>query len=239
MRLIISPEPALLGFLLDGPVHGYDLYKQVNAHLGLVWAVGMSQMYAIVKTFETRGWVRSRLRSQSMRPSQKVLELTPAGRVVFEDWVHQPAHGLREFRVDFFLRLYFARRAGARFAQELVEGQIAACRVELENLRTRSAEAGAAEQELYQLARDFRIKQLTTILKWLESHRGQLIQSSRSPEPAGPRKRSPPKPASRLRSRGRRQSMIEGPPTDLAGRGKARPLREKSEGEVFSGEKDQ
>ncbi|HEX9077029.1 MAG TPA: PadR family transcriptional regulator [Anaerolineae bacterium] len=238
MRLTISPEPALLGFLLDGPVHGYDLYKRVNAHLGLVWAVGMSQMYAIVKTFETRGWVRSRLRSQSTRPSQKVLELTPAGRAAFEEWVHQPAHGLREFRVDFFLRLYFARRAGARFAQELVEGQRAACRDELENLRTRSAEADITEEDLYQLARDFRIKQLTTILKWLDSHRGQLIRPSHSNTPVGPRKRSPPKRASQLGSRGRRPSTVEGPPTGLAGLGRARHWGDEGEGEVFSREND-
>ena len=178
MRLNITPEPALLGYLLGGPVHGYDLYRQVECDLGVVWRLSLSQLYAIVKTFETRGWVRSRLRSQSTRPSQKILELTPAGRAVFEEWVHQPAHGLREFRVDFFLRLYFARKSGTRFAQELVEGQMAACRDELENLRTRSAEAGAAEEELYQLARDFRIKQLTTILKWLKRHRSQLIQPS-------------------------------------------------------------
>jgi DNA-binding PadR family transcriptional regulator len=238
MRLTISPEPALLGFLLDGPVHGYDLYKQVNAHLGLVWAVGMSQMYAIVKTFETRGWVRSRLRSQRTRPSQKVLELTPAGRAVFEDWVHQPAHGLREFRVDFFLRLYFARRSGARFAQELVDGQVTACRDELENLRMRSAEAGVAEEELYRLARDFRIKQLTTILNWLESHRDQLIQPSYSHVPVGPRKRSPSKPASRLRSRGRRSSMVEDPPIDVAGQGRSRAWGDKDKGGVISGEND-
>ncbi|MGE5261896.1 MAG: helix-turn-helix transcriptional regulator [Acidobacteriota bacterium] len=180
MRLTISPERALLGFLLDGPKHGYDLNKQVNAHLGRVWTLRLSQLYAIVKTFETRGWVRTHVRSFGKRPSQKVLELTPAGRAAFEEWLRQPAHGLREFRVDFFLRLYFARTVGAQFAQGLVAGQITACREELETLRSWRAEAGNAEEELYQLARDFRISQLTSILKWLESHRAQLIQPSRS-----------------------------------------------------------
>lgn len=187
MRLTISPERALLGFLLDGPKHGYDLNKQVNAHLGLVWTLRISQLYAIVKTFETRGWVRTHVRSHGKRPSQKILELTPAGRAAFEEWLRQPAHGLREFRVDFFLRLYFARTAGEQFAQGLVAGQIAACREELGTLRSRRAEAGATEEDLYQLARDFRIRQLTTILKWLESHRAQLTQPSQSSKRTSPR----------------------------------------------------
>jgi hypothetical protein len=114
--------------------------------------------------------------------------LTPAGRAAFEEWLRQPAHGLREFRVDFFLRLYFARRVGTQFAQGLVAGQIAACREELGTLRSWRAEAGDAEEELYQLARDFRISQLTSILKWLESHRAQLIQPSRSRKPTLPRR---------------------------------------------------
>jgi PadR family transcriptional regulator, regulatory protein AphA len=196
MRVSISPEPALLGFLLEGPVHGYDLYKRLNRQLGLVWHVGLSQMYAIVKTFEARGWVRIRLRRQETRPAQKLLELTPDGRQAFDDWLHQPARGLREFRVDFFLRLFFARAAGTSFAQALVDGQIAACERELENLHRRRVEAGKGEDEFYRLTRSFRIQQLTTIIKWLEGHREQLVQpgplaekeesSTRGPGPNGP-----------------------------------------------------
>ena len=112
MRARISPEPALLGFLLDGPMHGYDLYKRVNQQLGAVWHLGMSQMYAIFNLYAAQGWLRTRMLTQGARPSKKILELTPAGRRAFEAWLDQPARGLREFRIDFFLRLYFARAAG-------------------------------------------------------------------------------------------------------------------------------
>ncbi len=189
MRLTISPEPALLGFLLNGPIHGYDLYKQAHRRLGLVWYIGMSQMYATVKTFERRGWVRIRIRSQGTRPSQKRLELTPAGRQAFDDWLHQPAHGLREFRVDFFLRLYFARNVGASFARSLVDSQIAACQRELERLETPRAEVEIDGDDLPLLIRGFRIQQLTTILRWLESHRTQLIQPPKQSTTSGIGKR--------------------------------------------------
>ena len=178
MRAKISPEPALLGFLVDGPLHGYDLYKQVHQQLGIVWWLGLSQMYAIFNTYAAQGWVRTRTQVQGARPSKKILELTPAGRKAFGAWLDQPARGLREFRIDFFLRLYFARAAGAVTAKRLIDRQIAASQKELETLRSRGVEEEV--DEFTRLTRSFRIQQLTTILKWLENNRAELIQA-RSP----------------------------------------------------------
>lgn len=177
MRARISPEPALLGFLLDGPMHGYDLYKQVNQQLGAVWRLGMSQMYAIFNLYAAQGWLRTRTQAQGARPSKKIMELTPAGRKAFEAWLDQPARGLREFRIDFFLRLYFARAAGVGPTKRLIERQIAASQKELETLRSWETASSDVEDDFNRLTRSFRIQQLTTILKWLESNRPGLIQS--------------------------------------------------------------
>src|SRR2546423_2333294 len=109
----IAPEPALLGLLQDGPLHGYALHKQVVSNLGAVWRLGLSQMYAILKEYETRGWIKTIVTApQNGRPARKMLKLTPQGKRAFEAWMKQSAHGLREFRVDFFARLYFARAGG-------------------------------------------------------------------------------------------------------------------------------
>jgi DNA-binding PadR family transcriptional regulator len=183
MKARISPEPALLGFLLDGPMHGYDLYKQAQQQLGAVWTLGMSQMYAIFNGYAARGWLRTRTQLQGSRPSRKILELTPAGRRAFEAWLDQPARGLREFRIDFFLRLYFARAAGVPAAKRLVERQMAATQKELERLRARETEA----DDFNRLAHSFRIQQLNTILRWLENHRADLIRPNSSPGMAGGR----------------------------------------------------
>ncbi len=199
MRPTNSPEPALLGFLLDGPMHGYDLYKQVNAHLGLLWHIGMSQMYAIVNTYATRGWIQTQVQAQELRPAKKLLEITPAGRQAFEEWLHQPAHGLREFRVDFFLRLHSARVLGAPTVQTLVDHQIASVRREMENLN--KFRKTAQDSELFQLTRDFRMQQLTTILKWLEANRAQLIRFGKSMNVSDARKSPSPRRTSSRRKK--------------------------------------
>jgi DNA-binding PadR family transcriptional regulator len=191
MRLNISPEPALLGFLLDEPKHGYDLYKQVNRHLGMVWHVGMSQMYAIVNSYATRGWIRTQMRSQGARPSRKVLALTPAGRAAFEAWLIQPARGLREFRVDFFLRLHFAEVYGESYVRDLVDQQIGTVQKEMVDLRSRRTTSPDEENSLFELTRDFRIQQLSTIQKWLKANRAELVRLAGGPAPSGPGEREP------------------------------------------------
>ena len=174
MKRNLSPEPTLLGFLLAGPLHGYDLYKEVSAQLGTVWQLGQSQMYAILNDYATRGWIETRVQTQGLRPAKKVLALTPAGRKAFKAWLAQPAHGLREFRVDFFLRLYFARAAGSSPAGRLIDEQISASRRELESLEAFCAEADGDPQAFSNQVRRFRIAQLTTIIQWLEDNRAEL-----------------------------------------------------------------
>ncbi len=166
MKSGISPEPALLGFLRDGPLHGYDLHKRVAVQLGPAWHLGISQMYAILKEYEARGWIKTVVAPQNGRPSRKMLVLTPAGERAFEAWMAQTAHGLREFRVDFFARLYFARSAGRRALRAFLTKQIEATRRELSGLQTTPASSDYAA-----LVTSFRITQLQTILEWLTTLR--------------------------------------------------------------------
>lgn len=161
----IAPEPALLGFLQDGPLHGYDLHKQVVSNLGAVWRLGLSQMYAIVKEYETRGWIKTVTAApQNGRPARKMLKLTPQGKRAFDDWMKQSAHGLREFRVDFFARLYFARAAGRPALRAFLKLQIASLRQEYAALETAEAVSEFSDTVI-----SFRRTQLAAILAWLEN----------------------------------------------------------------------
>jgi DNA-binding PadR family transcriptional regulator len=165
MKSQISPEPALLGFLQEGPLHGYDLHKQVVANLGAVWRLGQSQMYAILKDFEAEGWLKTVSVPQSGRPARKMLELTPAGKRAFDAWMNQTAHGLREFRVDFFARLFFARAAGRPALQTFLTQQLRTTRTEYDSLN----HAGTAS-EFGEVVSGFRRAQLEAMMEWLDAY---------------------------------------------------------------------
>lgn len=170
MKAIITPEPALLGFLRASPLHGYDLHKQVVMQLGPVWHLGLSQMYAILKDYEARGWITTVLTPQAGRPARKMLKLTPQGRRAFDSWMNQSARGLREFRVDFFARLYFARAAGRPALREFLKHQLDETQRERRALSTSKSSSDFAD-----VVRDFRLAQLETIIEWLQQYRKEEI----------------------------------------------------------------
>lgn len=178
MKATISPEPALLGFMQDGPLHGYDLHKQVVSNLGAVWRLGLSQMYAILKEYEARGWITTIVAPQEGRPPRKMLKLTPAGKREFDAWMKQSARGLREFRVDFFARLYFARAAGRPALNKFLTQQIASTQKEHDALQTTNSSS-----EYGQAVASFRRAQLATILQWLTAYQKQ---TRRTPTPKSP-----------------------------------------------------
>ena len=39
----LSPEYVLLGFLNQQPAHGYDLHEHIEAELGQIWHISLSE----------------------------------------------------------------------------------------------------------------------------------------------------------------------------------------------------
>jgi DNA-binding PadR family transcriptional regulator len=178
MRPGTATRFALLGLLLDQPDHGYDLYQRFSdpAGLGQVWHLGMSQMYADLKTLEASGWVRVRTEQQDSHPPKRIFTLTDAGRAAFQAWMAHPSRGLREMRVEFIVRLYFAQRATPNGAAALIARQEKSLREELGRLR----QTGPSPREsalFVQVVHSFRISQIEAAITWLRSVRKLTVRS--------------------------------------------------------------
>ena len=65
-------EQALLGFLMQGPLHGYDLHRRAEDELGRIWHMGISNVYGALKRLEQADHVESTLSPQESRPPRKV-----------------------------------------------------------------------------------------------------------------------------------------------------------------------
>ena len=165
-RTALSPRHALLGLLMRGPMHGYELHQQYERGLGQVWRVGMSQAYALLKELEEAGQVEVRVEQQESRPARKIYSLTPAGRQAFKHWVRQPVANTRDIRVLFLAKLYFLRQLGLDGLGELVEAQIVICRERADGIARQAAELSPDDFE--NLVLGFRHHQLEAIIDWLE-----------------------------------------------------------------------
>lgn len=132
----MSIELALLGYLLDEPAHGYEIYQRLRAPDGLwqVWRMKQSQLYALLKSLEADGLIQSTIAPQSTRPARKMLALTEQGKATFLAWMHSPVDHGREMRIEFLAKLHFALQLDSNGVHSLITTQRNICRSWQEDL---------------------------------------------------------------------------------------------------------
>lgn len=159
---------ALLGYLLQGPVNGYQLHQMVNDPdgLGPIWRLKQSQLYALVSKLEQDGYIRGEIESQEpTRPPRKMYSLTPNGRAAFRSWLRSPVNAHHQMRQEFMAKLYFARLEGEKQVQDIIDAQRAACQKWLESISAEKAEPASFKWFLCQ----YRTGQIKADISWLEN----------------------------------------------------------------------
>ncbi|MEV6883584.1 PadR family transcriptional regulator [Streptomyces sp. NPDC051135] len=73
-------ELAVLGFLYDAPLHGYELRKRITALTGHVRPVAESTLYPAIKRLEKAGLLARTTQPGSVAAPRHVLTLTEEGR---------------------------------------------------------------------------------------------------------------------------------------------------------------
>jgi molybdate-binding protein/DNA-binding PadR family transcriptional regulator len=114
----MSPTHALLGLLVRGERHGYQLKRIVDQEFAPFWRIDFAQLYRSLAKMTRDGWVKVRVQRGTGGPDRKVYTLTARGRRVLLEWLTEPAAD----RNEFFVRLRLAAQAGASPIQ-LIEQQ--------------------------------------------------------------------------------------------------------------------
>jgi PadR family transcriptional regulator AphA len=166
-------EYAALGCLADSRMHGYELQRTLSRRVGSLWRIASSQLYNVLHRIEEDGWIDSTRESDSARPSRTVYRITPKGEAAFESWLGAPVEHLRDIRVEFLAKIYFARRRGHEVATKLVAAQMDV----LESLEAGLARRVGLESDDEVFGRivvSFRRKRVRSMIEWLEENRESL-----------------------------------------------------------------
>lgn len=163
----LALDRALLGFLVQSPRHGYELYATFRRELGDIWQAGRSQVYALLHRLAGQGLVQATPVLQEGRPPRRVYALTDAGRIAFLAWLHAPVPHMRDIRVELLAKLYFCRLLDPDATADLLARQIALCRRRLEALDA-AALAARDARAVAALAASYRRQQVIAIIQWLE-----------------------------------------------------------------------
>lgn len=164
----LTPDDTILGLLAVQARHGYDLLEcfQSRDHLGEVWHLSTSQIYAVLKRLEREGVIIGEKQVIENAPPRICYRLTPAGEQRFLAWLHetQPSASIRRVRVEFLSRLYIARLLNLPTIP-IVKRQQHACQQERETLLAKRRQAAFG---VPYLALDLGVAQLETVMDWLD-----------------------------------------------------------------------
>src|SRR6476469_4132780 len=176
IKLPLTVEHALLGFLRQQPMHAYEIHQTLlrAEALGLVWHIKQSLVYVMLERLEAEAYITAAIEPQGSRPPRKILSLTPDGQEAFAEWLVTPvAHG-RDFRLEFLAKLYFASQDDPANTATLIAMQQLACRDWLVDLRAQ-ADALSESRRYDWLVMQFRIGQIEALVAWLDTCAATVI----------------------------------------------------------------
>lgn len=162
-------EHAILGLLStdDGSGHGYDLARNFSdgQPLAAVLRLEPGMLYHHLKKMEKAGWVTSAVVPQPSRPPRQVYRITESGREELDRWMREPVTHTREIRLEFLVKLYFARRFDPELEARLIAEQLAA----LEKIEAHlGSQADVADPFIRQVY-DLRLAQTRAAIAWIKS----------------------------------------------------------------------
>lgn len=172
-----------LGFLAEGPAHGYELFRRFKTSLGGLWRISESQFYATLKRIEARGLAGSASEARAAGapadeisrggvPPPRVLSLSAEGRALFEAWLAEPtASSSRLLHLEFLARLHFLTRLRPEAVIAAAEAQARALAGDIARLETvlpAMSHADRAALDIGAQSAAFRLSQLRAALAWIE-----------------------------------------------------------------------
>jgi PadR family transcriptional regulator AphA len=173
MKSLPPADYALLGALMPGPKHGYEILHFLAHALESTWQVSPSQLYVLLKRLEQQGLLRSNLKAQDTRPSKRVFSLTAAGERAFLAWLHSPVLHVRELRIEFLAKLFFFYHLSLDGAGLLIEAQVSVLKRIGDKIRNKEK----TEKDAYKkLVLSFKIATVDSWLQWLLEHAKPVME---------------------------------------------------------------
>lgn len=162
----LSPEYLMLGYLMQGSSHGYEIFQSIQSDLSQIWHLSMSQIYNILTRLEKKGYITSEEEVQENQRVRKMLFLTRKGHDHFEDWLFTACPGsARALRIEFLTRHYFMTRLFPDKLPQMIEDQIARMEKDLTVIQSMLAIIDPADFYNHS-AVQMKIDQLNTMLNW-------------------------------------------------------------------------
>lgn len=170
----LAVEFAVLGYLIESPMHGYELRDRLANGLGAFWRIASSHLYQVLHRLDEERWVTCAAKTRAGGPSKHVYRATEEGAAAFWAWSTAPVRHVRRIRVEFLAKIYFLRRLAPERLQDLVDEQLDTLR-ELYGHMMASPRIETDDAELGRLAASYRRSRVAGTIQWLEENERELV----------------------------------------------------------------
>ncbi len=175
MRNQETTEYVVLGVLMSGDMHGYDIRKFLSENLEGIWHVSTSQLYALIHKLEDKALVTGCISSGENQLPRKVLTITREGKKRFTCWVTSPTQHVRELRMEFLTKLFFLRHLNLQGIDTLLKAQIALLMKLKEKVEY---DWGRQKDAFGKVVLGFKRAQFEMCLNWLNSDVAGFIEKT-------------------------------------------------------------
>ena len=155
---------ALLGFLHERPMSGWDLLATAQELIGDFWTVTRSQVYRELTAMQTAGFV---VAGPPGPRDRRPFEITGSGRAAFAEWLRRPP-GSEQIRYPLLLTIAF----GHHLPPGRLSGFVAEHRTiheqRLDRYRALQAELGDALGPYAVATLDFGLRYEAAVLDWFD-----------------------------------------------------------------------
>jgi DNA-binding PadR family transcriptional regulator len=166
---------AILGFIVDQPMHGYELKRKLSPALPRERRVNDGVLYPLLRRMEDDGLLRKRVERGKSGRNRNVFHVTVRGRRAFERWLHGSDDEADEATYDFLVGhpfltkcLFFAKLDPDEVTQKL-RAQLEDSTRKLETFQTIRDGMVARNVDPYRIAvLDLGIAQQKERLRWLK-----------------------------------------------------------------------
>jgi DNA-binding PadR family transcriptional regulator len=119
----MSLRHAILGFLAEGPLTGYDLRKIMDQSVGYFWSADQAQIYRTLTSLVAEGMVSVETLAQTERPNRRLHTIEAAGRAELDRWLSSPLE-VAPLRDPFLMRLFHGERSGPAQMRQLLRERV-------------------------------------------------------------------------------------------------------------------
>jgi PadR family transcriptional regulator AphA len=158
----LTYEHALLGFLIETPLHAYALHQQmIQTPLGHIWHIKQSALYAMITRLHDEEYITVSADRDDAR-GKRYLTITPQGRKTFRVWCRTPVVHPRDIRIEFLAKLYFTMRCFPNDASQLLMLQHETCTDWIVQLK-----APQSNNQYEQMVYAYRRGQIEAAVRWV------------------------------------------------------------------------